>query len=259
MVPMPHSTSTPRPDATRSRLHGAVFAPVGDEGRAELVERRIAEAITGGLIATGERLPAESDLARSLGVSPATAREALDGLRLRGLIVTKRGRNGGSFVTDEVDPVAFTQRRLLALSRLSLRDLATHYTALTASCARLAAARVDAEDVGAVRARLDRVDPTDGASWRRLADDAQIELSALSQSVRLTREQLKLQAEFSPLLALAALDPAILLAQREALVLLLDALEAGDAEAAAIAVSSGVEQSLHRLIDLQQEGAADPE
>lgn len=250
---MPLPSATPPAPTSVPSLHRAVFAPIGDEGRAELVERRIAEAITGGLIATGERLPAETDLARSLAVAPATVREALDALRERGLIVTRRGRNGGSFVADQVDPVAFTRRRLAAMSRGALRDLATHYAALTASCARLAADRVDAEDVDSVRVRLARADLGDGTSWRHASDEALTEISALGQSVRLTREQMKLQAEFSPLLALAAHDTATRGAQQDALTGLLDALDRGNPDAAATAVNAGVEASVRRLIDLHQE------
>ena len=79
------------------RLQGALFQPIGDEGRAELVERRLVDAIHRGHLRAGERLPSESELARSFGVAPVTVREALLTLRGQGLIVTRRGRNGGSF------------------------------------------------------------------------------------------------------------------------------------------------------------------
>src|SRR5690606_821236 len=94
------------------RLHGALFQPIGDEGRAELVERRLVDAIQRGHLRAGERLPAESELARSFGVAPVTVREALLAVRGRGLIVTRRGRNGGSFVADDADPLAFARAEL---------------------------------------------------------------------------------------------------------------------------------------------------
>src|SRR3954469_18464029 len=82
-----------------SPARAAIFSPIGDEGRALLVERRLAEAIRSGVLANGERLPTEAGLAQLFGVALVTAREALVALRGQGLVTTVRGRNGGSFVT----------------------------------------------------------------------------------------------------------------------------------------------------------------
>ena len=51
-----------------------------------------------GLLAAGEQLPGETELAGQLGVSTVTLREALMALRQQGLVTTRRGRGGGSFV-----------------------------------------------------------------------------------------------------------------------------------------------------------------
>lgn len=227
------SLRNPTPRSGRpTRLHSAVFQPIGDEGRAALVERRIAEAIMGGVLSAGERLPAETELAAAFGVAPATAREALLALRERGLIVTRRGRNGGSFIADSADPVHFATRTLLDSSRVSLRDAAQHYVAITAACVELAARRADPGEIAMIRARLERVDDHDLTSWRRASDDAVIEVAALSQSARLTREQMKLQGEFSPLLALIDTDAGSRRQGREHLLAVLTAVENGDARAA---------------------------
>ena len=52
---------------TRSR--SAIFAPLGDVGRAQRVEQRLADAIRSGLLTDGERLPSEQELAAMLGVA----------------------------------------------------------------------------------------------------------------------------------------------------------------------------------------------
>ena len=75
-----------------------VFAPLDEGGRAGTVARRLAQAITLGLLLDGERLPAETQLASQFGVSPVTLREALAELREAGLVETRRGRRGGSFI-----------------------------------------------------------------------------------------------------------------------------------------------------------------
>ncbi|MEZ5190030.1 MAG: winged helix-turn-helix domain-containing protein [Schumannella sp.] len=89
----------PQSIRTSTSASAVVFAPLDGSGRAELVERRLTDAIVLGLLADGERLPSESDMAKRLGVATVTAREALESLRLKGLVETRRGRDGGSFVT----------------------------------------------------------------------------------------------------------------------------------------------------------------
>ena len=71
-----------------------------------------------------------------------------------------------------------------------------------------AARRADASEVELIRARVHRAHGGDLRSWRRIVDDAVIELAALSQSARLTREQMRLQAELSPFFALVDREPA---------------------------------------------------
>ena len=78
----------------------AVFAPLDLGRRADAVVRRLSEGIRLGLLRPGEQLPSESELAESFGVAPVTVREALTALREQQLVVTRRGRTGGSFVRD---------------------------------------------------------------------------------------------------------------------------------------------------------------
>lgn len=246
---MPPPPPPPARSGRPNRLLRAVFQPIGDEGRAALVERRIAEAIMGGVLHAGERLPAETELAQSFGVAPATAREALLALRERGLIVTRRGRNGGSFVADSADPATFARAALRDTSRVGLRDAAVHYLAVTTACVELAARRADPSEIELIAARLARVDRSDPVAWRRACDDAQIELSALSQSARLTREQMRLQAELSPFLALVDSDPVERDAMKERFVRMLDAVSAGEATRASGLIRESVAHAVDWLID----------
>lgn len=240
------------------RMQGALFQPIGDEGRAELVERRISEAITGGHLRAGERLPSESDLAQSLGVAPVTVREALVVLRARGLIVTKRGRNGGSFVAADADPVEFARLAVMASSRLKLRDLGAHYGAITGTAVRMAARRAVPAETAALAARLERADGNDLAQWRATLDDVQVELVALSQSARLTREQMRLQAELSPYLRLVDVDPTSRAELASALRAMIAAVEAGNEAEAAAATERFVIEAIDRLVQLQAQSNRPP-
>jgi GntR family transcriptional regulator len=64
------------------------------------IERWLMDQITQGAVATGERLPAERDLAAALRVSRMTLRQALDGLARRGVLIRLPGRAGGAFVAE---------------------------------------------------------------------------------------------------------------------------------------------------------------
>ncbi|PVE95926.1 GntR family transcriptional regulator [Microbacterium sp. TPD7012] len=246
----------PAPSAAPARQHphrlqGVLFQPIGDEGRAELVERRLVDAITRGHLRAGERLPSEAELARSLGVAPVTVREALLAIRERGLVVTRRGRNGGSFVAAHADPLSFARESVRSSSRVALRDLGAHYAAITGAGVRLAARRADASEAQQVRRRMERLDELDGESQRRLLDDVQIEIVALSQSARLTREQMKLQAEFSPYLRLVAHTSEDQRRQAAHLAAVVDAVGTADADAAGARTDTMVAEIIDALIQLQ--------
>ena len=186
-----------------SRLRNAAFAPIGDEGRAELVETRLLQAISSGAFIEGERLPSENELSQLFGVALVTVREALGTLRHRGLIDTKRGRGGGSFVRSSPGVVEeVNTRALMAMPRVALADLGVHYEVIVAACAEYACLRATQDELDVVqRVLVDARDLPPGP-WRRRITDVQLELAALSQSVRLTSEHVRVQTEFTPLLAL---------------------------------------------------------
>jgi DNA-binding FadR family transcriptional regulator len=82
-------------------LRGAGVAPVLGQRvlrPRQQVEDALRKAVLGGLLQTGERLPAEAELARQFSVSRPTIREALSALETQGLIRKVPGAGGGSFV-----------------------------------------------------------------------------------------------------------------------------------------------------------------
>ena len=191
------------PHATRNRdaTHAVVFSPLDATGRAELVEQRLTDAIVAGVLRDGERLPSESELAKSLGVAVVTAREALEGMRDKGLVLTRRGRDGGSFVTYDRDAARrLIDSRLRDLSRIELRDLALHTAAIAGTAAEVAADRASDDDLETLQAIDDRADLSTAGGARRAIGRFLLEVAAVSQSPRLVHEELRLQAEGGPLL-----------------------------------------------------------
>lgn len=76
----------------------AVLRPVREGNAFEEAVQRILQAIKLGAVTAGERLPAERDLAKRLGISRVTLREALRALIDAGYVESRRGRSGGTFV-----------------------------------------------------------------------------------------------------------------------------------------------------------------
>ena len=60
---------------------------------------RLLTLIKLGLVAPGDRFPAERELAARLGISRLTLREAIRELQEAGYVESRRGRFGGTFVT----------------------------------------------------------------------------------------------------------------------------------------------------------------
>ncbi|UAJ81287.1 FadR family transcriptional regulator [Leifsonia sp. ZF2019] len=207
-------TSTTGPAAAPARVspgaRDAVFAQLADVGRAEQVSRRIADAIVLGVLVPGERLPSEAELARRFGVALVTAREGLGMLREAGLVATRRGRDGGSFVVaPRGGEDVLLASRLRGLSQVELADLGVYIMTIAAGCADRAAERATSADGERLVAWIDAAPFDTAADARRNAGGFLLELAVLSQSARLVREQIRLQAEYGPLLWIGLQDTAL--------------------------------------------------
>ena len=119
MIQQHDSTDSARTDSTRTDVTDADAANTAGGIRAELLLRpvhggnafeetvqRLLQTVRLGLIAPGERLPAERELAGMLAVSRDTLRDALAALGGAGYLVSRRGRYGGTFVVDELPTTA---------------------------------------------------------------------------------------------------------------------------------------------------------
>lgn len=186
----------------------AVFAQLPDIGRAELVARRIADGIALGVLAPGDRLPGEAELGRRFGVAVLTVREGLGILRKQELIRTRRGREGGSFVMPPASAAADpTAARLAALSQVELADAAVYGAAILSAAAERAARTCTDADARELSGALDEAAFATTADARVTQSGFLLELALRSQSPRLVREQIRVQAEIGPIL-LVGLDDA---------------------------------------------------
>lgn len=246
--------NSPASVASPSRLRTAAFAPIGEEGRADMVVTRLVQAISVGAFTEGERLPSENELSGLLGVAVLTVREALSELRYRGLIETRRGRNGGSFVRQSQAAVEDVNAlQLVERSRVELADLGVHYEVISAACAEYACLRALPEELEIVEQILHAARDIPAFAWRRRVTEVQLELAALSQSVRLTTEHVRVQTEFTPLLALQDFDHDARLHTHDGLAQQIAATKRGDVQAARAAVRDSVRGSVKWLVEFRAE------
>ncbi|AXK35048.1 FadR family transcriptional regulator [Streptomyces armeniacus] len=229
----------------------AVFAPLEDGGRAEVVARRLSEAIALGLIGDGEQLPRESDLAAQLKVATVTLREALSTLRHEGLVETRRGRGGGSFARSPAEASLERLRRTLReLSVHELREIGDQHTAIAGTAALLAAERAGPDDVATLHGLVERLESARTPGDRRRADGRfHIETAAAAQSSRLTRQEIALQGEIGELLWMPSGEA---VPHREAVaehLEILRAIEGGQGTRARSIVERHIGRGVDRLIE----------
>jgi DNA-binding FadR family transcriptional regulator len=154
--------------ATVAATKRVLFGHLHTEDAASAVARRLRTAIGLGVLADGEKLPKEADLARQLGVTVFSLREALGTLRSEGLIVTRVGKNGGSYVEHPPAGESMAGDELVRLSATELRDLGDWRAALTTYAAWLAALRGAGPSGDTLAARADEmVAATEAAPARR--------------------------------------------------------------------------------------------
>ncbi|WP_336714822.1 FadR/GntR family transcriptional regulator [Arthrobacter sp. USHLN218] len=170
-------------------------------GRADRVTQQLETGIGLGLLNPGERLPPEQLMAEHFGVSPLTLRQSLAVLRSKGLLETRRGRGGGSYVTGSL-PVreADIARELRSYRSDDLRDLIDLAASTAGSAARLASKRSDEQDIRRLRSLAHRFESSSEPHMLRQTDARlHIGLGVAAQSRRLTTLLIQIQAELSPL------------------------------------------------------------
>lgn len=88
--------------ADLDRIPDALLRPVRHGNAFEETVQRLLSTIRLGVLRPGERLPPERELAVRLGVSRDTVRDAIRSLSDAGYLVSRRGRYGGTFLSERL-------------------------------------------------------------------------------------------------------------------------------------------------------------
>ena len=214
---MSSKTSPKAPDAgaaLRRVVEQTVFVPVrGGDVTAQAVGR-LGQAIGMGLLRPGDRLPPETQLARDLGISPVSLRGALTILRSAGLLETRRGRSGGTVVT-ETDRPPEVGGQLPAESELA--DLVDYRCIVEGGAAALAARRStsgQAEHLSALASQMTHTDSF--REWSEQDTLLHLLIADIAGSSRLMVEVGRLRAEVFRISQLVPVTPEVVgLADRE--------------------------------------------
>lgn len=201
------------PEAIGGDRFSPVLRPVRAGSGFEEALERILQVLRLGLVPYGERLPSERELADRLRISRVTLREVLKVLQDQGLVESRRGRYGGTFVRYRAgDLMAGTAgaagpaaegpaglRRRVA--EIDLDDLLRFREVLEVGAAELcAAAELDAAQRDRLRAALTTTDDAPLGDYRRLDTRLHLTLAELSGSPSLAASYAGVRASVNDLL-----------------------------------------------------------
>ncbi len=162
-----------------------LLRPVRSGNAFEETVERLLQAIKLGVVAHGEKLPPERELAAQLGISRVTLREAIRALQDAGFLDVRRGRYGGAFVVYEPPrPGQGDLRRAVkAMGQGGLEDALTFRMAVECGAAEvLASAELTAAQRGTLTRRLEEVNEAAPADYRRLDTAFHLSIAELTGS-----------------------------------------------------------------------------
>lgn len=177
-----------------------VLRPVRAGNGFEEALEQILQVVRLGLVPGGERLPAERELAERLGISRVTLREVLKVLQDQGLVESRRGRYGGTFVLPRTEaPDERELRRRVAA--VDIEDVLRFREVLEVGAAGLCAAHgLDAQRADRLREALARTNDAPLADYRRRDTLLHLTLAELSGSPSLTARYAAVRASVNDLL-----------------------------------------------------------
>lgn len=233
--------------------HGAARAAEDAERtRGDRLYATIFECIVGGEFAAGERLPSETALAARFGVSRPLIREALARLRDHGIIHSRRG--SGSFV--QHCPPTEVLRFAPVGSIADIQRCFEFRTALEGRAAALAAERREPRSLALIEAAVAELERIIAAGEVGVAADFAFHVAVAAaarnayfeRTIAMLAEAVRVGMTVTRNLSLLKQGARLRLVQDEHLAVVA-AIQAGDAEAAELAMIAHIDNARRRMFE----------
>jgi GntR family transcriptional repressor for pyruvate dehydrogenase complex len=133
-----------------------VFSRINDANSLSWkVEKAIKEAIISGTYQPREKLPGEIELSNQFGVSRPVVREAMMSLKSRGFLEIRRGKGGGSYVSN-LDQLFFKENftDLIRLKKIQVDDLVQARLFIEPEVVKLVVANATEQDLNKIQKNL---------------------------------------------------------------------------------------------------------
>ena len=233
----------------RSAATQAIFEPVTTATTFEETVERLGTAIRVGLLAPGSKLPAERDLAAQLCISRSTLRQALTTLVQSGHLTSRRGRGGGTFVSEDPPLAAFLGAE--AVLGADARAVLDERVAVEAGAVILACERAEKEDIAKLSELVERMAFAEDFDLYRRADmQFHIGVAEAARSPKLVTVMTDVQGQMSALIARIAHPEQVLTRSNEQHGRLVGLLDKGQAPRAVKLIRQHIEGTEHILAGL---------
>jgi GntR family transcriptional repressor for pyruvate dehydrogenase complex len=229
--------------------------PIGRQSLVDTVVARIRGVIEQGHLQAGDRLPTEAELSEQLGVSRTVVREAVSQLESLGLLNVRRGR--GMFVGDGNSLIRCMQmlRSALALSPKELVQVTEFRKAIECYAARYAAERATPEDQTELASLCDEMD----REGREYLEAMQLDFQFHRRLMAITGNPLMCSVlEVIQEFILAAMvqttpKPRDRVQSHRRHLAIVEAIRAGDPDAAEIAMQNHMEHTVRMLNEMERQ------
>ena len=222
--------------------------PVRPASTFEETVERLGSAIRLGLLAPGDKLPPERELADRLRISRSTLRQALTALVQSGHLVSQRGRTGGTFVAER-PPLTEGDGQALDQGAWAVLE---YRVAIELGAVQLAAERGSGAQFDRLEAQVAKMagEVENFEEYRRTDIRFHLDVAEAAQSPRLLSAMTDVQSQMSDLIALIAHPPEVLARSNEQHAKLVKALRKGDAARAVRQMREHTEGTEHILAGL---------
>ena len=210
-----------------------MFSPVPVRNAFEVTIERLAQSIRLGVLEEGDRLPPERELAETFGVSRVTLREAIRALRDAGLVESRRGRGGGTFVATPRRERRRSRDKIEQAIGHSLEDVLALRKVVEPGGAALAASRtLSAGDRASLRGYLGAANDAEPSARRRADSRLHLAIAALGGSALVTAVVADVQMRLDELMRAIPVIPGNITHSDKELAAIVEAFLGGQVDAA---------------------------